>query len=775
MTRSFPDFFPNTKYRYLDLSGNNRPPVTSDTLRPDLNGDGYDSFFTVNGFAGSDAKKENCINLNAFFVDIDRKMSTEEIQKIRAILEPTLIVETFHGYHFYWCLDEIIYKEESPNWDALVTDWEDIEQAIVDAIPDADKHVKDLPRILRTVNSIYWKKTDGFFIIQNVHIAPACVYSFAQVREAFPRAVAPVVGEATNEGASLKRYAEDERQDFFNRVNKEFPIEHRDSFKALISGKPGTVLPNTRNAALLITVSLMKQAKWSRKQVVAHLAETGWHGMEAERGGPKEIETTINSAFANNYTYSYKNEIIARNTTTAEQQAIQEAYANVAKQKKETDKVRFTNYEREILNSYPYLKKNEIGLVFNYEHGVYRLMSDMELSNIVLSGLYEDMLWNYRTKKNVSDKVACLLSIIPDLVLTEDNGEIFNLKNGLLNIYTRTLAPHTPEYVSLIQSPVSYEPTAKCPTWIDCLSAWMEGEEKSEKTTLLQQFSGYCLSSAMRYDRALFLIGDGGNGKSTFVDTIAMVIGKDSTAHIDLEGLYGQYGMKGLIGKRLNVVEEVHGNYYQSNKLKKLISGENVTIDIKYKDQFSFRPQAKFVFAVNIMPRVDDTSSAMERRICAILFKNNFRARPNTELRSDRGILASELPGILNWMLDGAQHLKEMGTFISTKEQTELLTEYRQENSSVEGFLTECVEFKEGATVPARDLYDEYKTFCLRDGRKFKSNIGFTKEMKAFGARFGTFQFMERRYGSRISYFEGMEIRSDWSKEASVNQEFRQF
>jgi hypothetical protein len=168
------------------------------------------------------------------------------------------------------------------------------------------------------------------------------------------------------------------------------------------------------------------------------------------------------------------------------------------------------------------------------------------------------------------------------------------------------------------------------------------------------------------------MVGDGGNGKSTFVDTISMVIGRDATSHIDLEGLYGSFGMKGLVGKRLNVIEEVHGNYYQSNKLKKLISGEQVTIDIKYKDQFTFRPQAKFIFAVNMMPRVDDVSTATERRICAVQFLQNYRKNPNFKLRSDTGLLAQEKSGILNWMLEGAVDLAESDGFVVTQEQKDM-------------------------------------------------------------------------------------------------------
>lgn len=784
-TNQFLTFFPGHVYRYIDQTGLGRPPVSSIEKRDDLNQAGYEAYFTVNGFENApNAKLDNCSSLNAFFVDIDGRKDLKELEEIKRKLDPTFILETKNGYHIYWLLDEPLYKADMSidEWSTMVMKWEQTEQAIVWDLK-ADPVVKDIPRILRIPDTYYWKKsgasymdgTDDVLKIKGIYKQIANTYSMDTVAEAFPVKEEVIIYTSEPKTSSLKRYADDEKKDFFNRVNKEFPIEDRDSFKALISGTKGTVLDGFRNQALVITASLMKQAGWKKEKAFEHFNEVGWHGMEKENGGLQEIRNTVNSAYSNNYTYSYKNEIIAHNMTREESQTMQTVYTTVAKAKKDTDRVRFTNYEREILANFPYLRKNEIGIVFNYSNGVYKMMSDLELSDLILNGLYEDMLWGYRTKRNVSDKVACLLSIIPNLDLTNDRGWILNLKNGLLNIYTRELKPHTPLFVSLVQSPVEYDPKSLCPIWLGCIEAWMEGPEKGEKSLLLQQFSGYCLSSSMQYDKALFLVGDGGNGKSTFVDTVSMVIGPDATSHIDLEGLYGQYGMKGLIGKRLNVIEEVHGNYYQSNKLKKLISGEPVTIDIKYKDQFSFRPQAKFIFAVNIMPRVDDTSTATERRICAIQFRNNFRNNPNTTLRSDKGLLATELPGILNWMLDGANNLSESVGFIITQEQVSMLSEYRQENSSVEGFIAECVEIDLEATVTGRDLYDEYKAYCIKDGRKFKGAIVFTKEMRAYGSRYGAFGYEERTSGHGVSKFTGIKIQNDWSKDRKSIQDFKNF
>ena len=783
----FITFFPNCKFRYLDLTGGGRPPVSSSVQRNDLNEQGYCAFLTPNGFEGNTATIENCTNLNSFYIDIDKKLSGEEIEKIKSILDPTFIIETMNGFHFYYLIDEPIFKNEvtKEEWEIAVTRWEKIEQSIVDNIPEADKAVKDIPRILRIPGTFYWKKsggayidgTDGVFKIKGIYKNEAGTYSFSQMEEAFPAKEKALSLSSSPTSEKAIKMSLLEKKNFFDRVNETYPIEERDSFQALLSGKNGTLPhPNCRNHALLITGSLARQAGWTKDKFLKHIEKNGWHGMEKERGGAQEIMSTVNSAFSGGYTYSYKNEIIAHNTTEEEQNKMQMAYTGVLKERKEHDKVRFSNYEREILAQHPFLKKNEIGIVFDYKDGYYQMLTDQQVSDIVLNGLYDDMLWGYRTKKNVSDKVACLISIIPDLVISDDKGCLVNVKNGLLDIFSKILIPHTPEFVTLIQYPVTYDPEAKCPTWDACLKDWMNGPEEMEKTKLLQQFSGYVLSSSMVYDRALFMVGDGGNGKSTFIDTIAMVIGPQATSHIDLEALYGQFGMQGLVGKRLNIIEEVAGNYYQSNKLKKLISGEQVTIDIKYKPQFTFRPQAKFVFSVNLLPRVDDTSTATERRICAVTFRNNYRKNPNYKLRSSMGLLAKELSGILNWMLEGAMDLHKNGNFIITDEQTRMLDEYRQENSSVEGFLSECVMLDPECSVDVPTLYSEYKRWSQSDGgRKVKANITFTKEVKAYGAKNDRFGFRAREHGSDEAKFIGIKLNPLWSKQGSTQTGFAGF
>lgn len=771
-------FFPDHVYRYLDTTGTGRPPVSSKEKRDDLNLQGYDAYFTVNGFKNApDATRANCSSINAFWVDIDGRKEEKELEDISRKLAPTFIVETQRGYHVYWLLDEPIFKEEvtKDEWDRLVARWEKIEQSVVDTLK-GDNNAKDLCRILRQPDTYYWKKsgdkwkegTKGVFKIKGVFKDVTKTYSMDTMEETFPIVEKDLTTINKPSDEATAKYRDAERKDFFMRVNSEYPIEERDSFKKLVNAHPDSVPVGGRNNALVVTASLMKQAGWSQQRAIEHIKKVGWHGMETERGGWQEITNTIASAYRRGYTYSYKNPVIAFNMTPEEQAKIQVAFVNATKQRKELDKVRFGDYEKELLLRFPYLRRNEIGTLYNYEDGVYKPVNDLDLRSMILRSLDEDMLGNYRTAKHVSDKIACLLSIIPKLIITEDKGRMINVKNGLLDIYTRELKEHTPNFVSLIQYPVTYDPFAVCPNWNQCVADWMKGPEQKEKTTLIKQFCGYILSSSMHYDRALFMVGDGGNGKSTFIDTIARIIGPDATSHIDLDGLYGQFGMVGLIGKRLNIIEEVRGNYYESNKLKKLISGEQATIDQKFKEQFTFRPQAKFVFAVNQMPRVDDVSTATERRICAVTFLNNYRKNPNPELRKSIGGLFDEASGILNWMLDGADELLEMKNFIITQEQTRMLAEYREENSSVEGFIKECVELSPEDSVEAPKLYTEYKKWCQSDGgRKTKAKITFTKEVKAYGDKDSRFAYIPRTSGHDEAKFVGIRLNPLWTKQES--------
>lgn len=762
--QEFMSYFPHHVFRMLDLTGQARKAEMLREYDDKLNKkDRYDAYFTVNGFENfetdRDCKLEHLTNINAFFVDIDGRKDPKEIESIKQLLDPTFIVETMRGYHFYWLLDEPIFKEDNKEeWESALKRWELIEQTIVTTL-NGDPVVKDATRILRVPDTLYWKKMENKpFTIKLIYAMPANRYSLDTIEEKFPKPIQDPKNSV--EHARSKS----ERNDFFNRVEDKYPIEQRDSFKRLITGLSDTIPQGaSRNQALLVTASLARRVGWSEEKAFQTISATGWHGMMKEKGGEREIRMTIKSAYKGGYVFSPQNEIIDHNASDIERSKLRDTYTAVMKQKKETDKVRFSTYEEEIFARHPNLKKNEAGILFDYVGGIYKMLSKQEETKMILDSLMEDMLWGFRTTKHVNDKLTCLVTLVPFIVLTDDDN-IINMKNGLYHINERKMTPHTPQYVSLIQFPIDYDPNATCPTWDAAIAAWVAGEEAQEKKQVLQEFAGYCITNDMSYAKALFLIGDGGNGKSTYADTISMMIGSEATSRISLESIYTQFGMAGLMGKRLNIVEEISANYFQGHKIKAIISGEEQTVDMKYRSQFKFKPEAKFIFAVNQMPRVDDASSGMERRILAVNFNNNFRINPNTELRFGKGLLAKELSGIFNWALEGLYELKRKRNFTQTRERIEIIQEYREENSSVAGFVADCTIPREGHVISIPHLYEIYKDYCFKDGRKAKSSISFSKDLKMYATKTETLTFVPRRTGKDAAKVEGLDVRMEWDR-----------
>lgn len=755
MDSSFIQHFTGTVFRFIDEAKKTRSPLNAAEYRADLNKIGYGAFFTVNGFKGQ-PKRENLAVLNAFFADLD---GIKDLSGVNLPVDPTFIVRTKNGFHLYWLLDEQIHRDEvgEEAWEKAFAQYCEVEERLIAGV-GADKNAKDPTRILRVPGSFHWKDPKNPFEIKVVEENQAMRYSIEEMAEAFP------VKEDKSGKDAKKKEHQMPRSDFFRMLDNAFPIENRPSFQALISGLPGTIpttgseLDRSRNRALLVAASLTKKAGWTLARALDHFKV--WHGIEKERGGMEEIHTAVSSAYANDYHFGAREACIAWNITQEEEQAYSGAVASVLKARKEIDRAFFSEYEKTLLKRHPHLKKNDAGMFFEYEGGIYVYRKDADLEDMILRDMYDDGLWGFRTRSFVKDKINCLRSITPRLIETIDN-RVVNVKNGLVDIATGEIRAHTPEFVSLIQLPVEYDPNATCPAFEQFVHEVMEGDEEEGKSKILQEFAGSCLSASNKHAKALFLIGDGNNGKSVFAETIAHLIGDDHTSHISLEDLYTHFGVIGIFGKRLNVCEEVPGNYYQSHKLKALVSGEKLTTNVKYKDQFKFRPQAKFIFAVNEMPRVDDTTKGTERRLLTVRFGNSFTGRENKDLRGEHGTLAKELSGILNWAIEGARRIEAQNGFTTTQEHAELMKEYRDEISSPDAFFTECMEFSEGNRLEIAHMYEHYKIYCRDAGLKPKGRPAFTRIIRMMPENGKRFTLHERKNGHEQPYVEGLKPTGD--------------
>lgn len=325
-------------------------------------------------------------------------------------------------------------------------------------------------------------------------------------------------------------------------------------------------------------------------------------------------------------------------------------------------------------------------------------------------------------------KLVQLKCLIPlGRQLNESDGYV-NLRNGMLHVETRELQPHSKAYLSTIQLPVKYNHDAKCPRWLQFLAEVFE--EDQERIDLIQEFMGYSLVPDTRFEKALLMVGEGANGKSTLLSTWENIIGRDNFCSVTLGNLQNEFHRVRLHGKLLNIAAEVRDTTLeQADYFKRIVTGDTIDAAHKHKPVFHFRPFARLVFAMNRMPRVKDTSHGFYRRLLLVPFNRVFEGEEQD--RQLRQKLVEEVDGIFQWALRGLDRLYCSDGFTEPKVVRKTLAEYRRANNPVVAFVEDCCKLDPHISTGKNTLYEQYKKYCDEYGFRAASASTFFKELYA--------------------------------------------
>lgn len=733
-------------------SHQNLQPIISPAFFPERQKEGYGIFFSVNGFDQSEQRLrrdfEHLTYVNAFFVDVDFPKEQDprggiEIGRFKnetkqlladGPLPPSAVVETKNGLHVYWILKNPVHvsKLDAEKKKLLQKEYGEIEEALIKRFA-GDPQAKDLSRILRVPETLHQKDPGSPFRVRLDFWNPEHEYTWDEIREAFAK------------GTSLVEWAEASQDLAFSdevraKIEKIYPKIHRPSYRALLDKVDGAK-PGERNHALLILVSACRQSGWTLEQATSYF--DSYCGLSQH-----EIYTTIRSAYerATPYDFGYNNPILSKRVTDAERSEFKEACAKVIGSStlsdggvfltgKEQKKI-YSRYEYTFAERHPELRAMIGGTFYEYKDGYYHILKTESLEAIMLREMDQDGLVDYRKKSGISDKLMCLRSL--DRVAfnpeqAEPNENIINVKNGLLNIETKELTPHTPDYVSLSQIAVEYEPNAPATRFMEFLCEISEGDDSQAR--LLQELAGYCLTRDISFHKAFILYGSGRNGKGVFSRLLSRIVGREFVSAVTLRDLSDRFGVYDLYGKKLNLIDEVSSGYFESDVIKRLISGELTTAKVKYKDSLQFYPTTKFLFSVNELPRINDQSPGFYQRFVIIPFRASFAGREDTNL--ERDIARTEMPGILNWAIEGLKRLRTNGKFTTSASNELAMQEFRYQNSPLVEFLHLSYEAINpashdfaGSTMDLYSFYPEYQNFCRTAGYKFKSAGSVAKEFE---------------------------------------------
>ncbi|MEI3783831.1 phage/plasmid primase, P4 family [Pectobacterium brasiliense] len=308
-----------------------------------------------------------------------------------------------------------------------------------------------------------------------------------------------------------------------------------------------------------------------------------------------------------------------------------------------------------------------------------------------------------------------------------------NTRSGILDLASGDLYDHTPEYFSIIQSAAAYEPFQVSHEWIRFLRRAVPDEADRE---LLQMFAGLCLTGDTSPQRALLLIGEGGTGKGTFTRVLSTVLGNLATSSAIENIKDGSFLVGTLVGKRMCVVSELPRSF-DWLPFKRITGEDQISVDVKNKTPYTTKLDMKLVILSNVMPFLGDdvSNNSLLRRFLPVAF--NMRPATQDPTLINRLTAPEELPGVLNWMLDGLRLLQERGMRFPAADATELLRDIVEESNKVITFLRDECAYVPDVTVTATELYAAYKKWCNETGHKGLSQTSFAKQLIAAGRHFG--------------------------------------
>lgn len=316
------------------------------------------------------------------------------------------------------------------------------------------------------------------------------------------------------------------------------------------------------------------------------------------------------------------------------------------------------------------------------------------------------------------------------------DGEVkINLQNGTfyINNEGRGLRLFNRADFMRYVLPFSYDPMAVAPMF-DVFMDRVLPDKKCQD--VLAEYLGWLFLTNFKQEKALILYGSGANGKSVCFEIISALLGRENVSNFTMSNLCEENGYYRamLTNKLLNYSSEIGGSKTNADTMKQIISGEPLSCRLPYGKPFNLDGSyARLMFNANTLPKDTEQTNAFFRRFIIIPFGETIpEAEQDKELASK--IVASELSGIFNWVLQGLDRLIANRTFTESQAISNAVSAYRKESDTVQMFLEdEGYKKSDDSTMPQKTLFDIYRAYCIENGYRSVGNKTFGERCRAVG------------------------------------------
>lgn len=361
--------------------------------------------------------------------------------------------------------------------------------------------------------------------------------------------------------------------------------------------------------------------------------------------------------------------------------------------------------------------------------------------------------WALRSEMKASIEAALGLAkkllAVPDDAL-DRNPWLLNCLNGTVDLRTGAIKPHDPaDYITKLVG-LDYDPAARSTAWETVVArvTLEEGMTTRPLARFLQRWFGYCATGSTREQCFVVHHGQGSNGKSTILDTVAEVLG--DYAATAAPGLLVGGGkdrhpteVADLFGRRMVTAHETgEGGALKEDVVKQLTGGDKVKARFMRADFFEFDPTHKLQLLTNHKPAIKGQDNGIWRRVLLMPYLARFAVQEEVTagrahyIRDTRIAerLKTEAQGVLTWIVEGAKAWAQEG-LQPPDAVLAASRDYQTEQDRVGQFLADCCEMDPTAREALAGgfgdgLYGAYKTWAGGNGIYALSKQKFADELK---------------------------------------------
>lgn len=332
-------------------------------------------------------------------------------------------------------------------------------------------------------------------------------------------------------------------------------------------------------------------------------------------------------------------------------------------------------------------------LLYFYTTNYYKLYSNKDLlkSTILIEGL---AIEEHLTSGEVDNIIIPWIKATAERISLEEEerkGEVYLATNNKLIIYKGLdfqIVDPSPSYFCTVKLDVDYKEETQRTEVDTFLNDIANGDEETER--LLKELIGYCLFPKNILRKSFFLVGNGGNGKSTFLDLLTAFLGRRNTSHTNLWDLENnRFATANLKDKLANLGDDINSDDFSKlSNFKTITSGDTLLAEFKREQAFSFNPFCKLIFSCNIAPLLRENTEGIKSRVILVPFEKSFIKNGKIEKPNYlQNINNSEnFSRLLDIGLKSLKELLERGYFIEGKKGRAKAEEVLRESDIVYSF-----------------------------------------------------------------------------------------